>query len=205
MPQRLSPLPDRCPLESLQVSEYPARRLVCGELARGEELELRLDDGRSVLLLFNSSPLRDATGAVIGAISTVIDISTSTEPEPSSKPRRLDHAQPRCPSMSCGSTAGDQRITHRGHFRCALPCALPRPRLHAGCRSRDHCRADHRSRLLAESSLIDEHVECARSPETRAGDAHSATDPGRTSPRPGARPATADRTALYALPFPTWR
>ena len=71
------------PLESLKVSAYPARRLVCGELARGEEIELRLDDGRSVLLLFNSSPLRDATGAVIGAISTVIDISTSTEPEPS--------------------------------------------------------------------------------------------------------------------------
>jgi len=54
------------PLESLKVSEYPARRLVCGELARGEELELRLDDGHSVLLLFNSSPLRDATGAAIG-------------------------------------------------------------------------------------------------------------------------------------------
>jgi PAS fold len=69
------------PLESLQLSEYSARRAFCDELARGERLELRLDDGRNVLLLFSLSPLRDATGAVIGVISTVVDISTSTEPE----------------------------------------------------------------------------------------------------------------------------
>jgi hypothetical protein len=63
------------PLESLRKSEYPEQCAVCGEPGRGEKLELLLDNGRNVLLL------RDARGAVIGVISTVVDISTSPGPE----------------------------------------------------------------------------------------------------------------------------
>jgi PAS fold len=69
------------PLGSRGRSEDPVRHAVCSDPARDAELELRLDDGRRVLLLFSSAVLRDATGAAIGAVSTVVDITGSTEPE----------------------------------------------------------------------------------------------------------------------------
>jgi hypothetical protein len=40
------------PLENTTNSECPERDAVCGELARGEELVLQLEGGRSVLPLF---------------------------------------------------------------------------------------------------------------------------------------------------------
>jgi len=57
------------------VTEYPLARAIRGEEVRNEEWEVRFDDGRSIALLYNATALRDTTGAVIGAMSTAVDIT----------------------------------------------------------------------------------------------------------------------------------
>ncbi|SNS34322.1 PAS domain S-box-containing protein [Noviherbaspirillum humi] len=42
---------------------------------RGEELEMRLADGRSIVLLINTSPLRDGAGKVRGAVGALMDVT----------------------------------------------------------------------------------------------------------------------------------
>ncbi|HEX2727150.1 MAG TPA: PAS domain S-box protein, partial [Beijerinckiaceae bacterium] len=59
----------------LSPEEYPLARAARGEEVRDEEFEITLQGGRAVTLLFNSCPLRDATGEVTGAISTAVDVT----------------------------------------------------------------------------------------------------------------------------------
>ena len=59
----------------LPPERYPLTCAANGEDIRDMECEVRFDDGRSLALLFNSSPLRGLSGEVIGAISTAVDVS----------------------------------------------------------------------------------------------------------------------------------
>jgi len=61
--------------------DYPLARAIRGEEVRGEEWEVHFEDGRSLSLLYNASPLRDGLGAVIGAISTAVDITARKRSE----------------------------------------------------------------------------------------------------------------------------
>lgn len=62
--------------EPIDPGEWPmqeaARR---GEPVRGEELEVRFPDGRSLTLLVNAAPLFDAEGRVRGAVAAVMDVT----------------------------------------------------------------------------------------------------------------------------------
>jgi PAS domain S-box-containing protein len=59
----------------LSPEEYPLARAARGQEVRDEEFEITIQEGRLVTLLFNSCPLRDAAGEVIGAISTAVDVT----------------------------------------------------------------------------------------------------------------------------------
>ena len=61
--------------------QAPLRRAIQGMDVRNEEWEVRFDTGRRVDLLFNASPLRDQTGAVVGAIATAVDITARKRSE----------------------------------------------------------------------------------------------------------------------------
>ncbi|ACL60978.1 hybrid sensor histidine kinase/response regulator [Methylobacterium nodulans] len=65
----------------LAPADDPLQRAMRGEDVRGEELDVRLGDGHALHLLYNASPLRDATGAVVGGISTAVDITRSHQAE----------------------------------------------------------------------------------------------------------------------------
>ena len=61
--------------------QAPLRRAIQGVDVRNEEWEVHFDTGRRVDLLFNASPLRDQTGAVVGAIATAVDITARKRSE----------------------------------------------------------------------------------------------------------------------------
>lgn len=52
------------------------RALAAGEVVRGAQMLVRRDDGEELPLLMNSAPLRDAAGAVTGAVLVFQDITT---------------------------------------------------------------------------------------------------------------------------------
>ena len=59
----------------LNPAELPLQRATRGEEVRDEELEIRFDDGSSVTLIFQASPIRDGEGRFQGAVCAAIDIS----------------------------------------------------------------------------------------------------------------------------------
>lgn len=59
----------------------PLQRAVRGEEVRGEEQEILFEDGDTITLLVNASPLRDGGGAVTGAVATAIDITERKQAE----------------------------------------------------------------------------------------------------------------------------
>jgi PAS domain S-box-containing protein len=63
------------------IEEAPIRRALRGAEVRNEEWEVRFEDGRSLVLLYNASPLRDPGGAVTGAISAAVDITARKRSE----------------------------------------------------------------------------------------------------------------------------
>jgi signal transduction histidine kinase len=67
----------------LAAQELPLHRsLLDGAVVRGEQLLIRnVQDGRDIPLLVNSAPLRDATGAIIGAVLAFQDITAIKEYE----------------------------------------------------------------------------------------------------------------------------
>jgi len=52
-----------------------ARTLKSGEPVRGEETILERPDGRRVTVLAHSTPLRDASGSIVGAVNMLVDIT----------------------------------------------------------------------------------------------------------------------------------
>ncbi|HEY7849124.1 MAG TPA: ATP-binding protein, partial [Ktedonobacterales bacterium] len=52
-----------------------ARALATGEVSIGEEFEIETTDGSRKSILGSNAPLRDTTGAIIGGISVIVDIS----------------------------------------------------------------------------------------------------------------------------------
>ena len=65
----------------LDATSYPISRALAGLDTRNRELQAVRSDGRVFLLLYNASPLRDDRGAIIGAISTAVDITSAKEAE----------------------------------------------------------------------------------------------------------------------------
>ncbi|QFU16323.1 hybrid sensor histidine kinase/response regulator [Microvirga thermotolerans] len=61
--------------------QAPLRRAIRGSEIRGEEWEVRFDDGRSIFLLYNASPLRNRQGEVVGAIAAAVDITSRKKSE----------------------------------------------------------------------------------------------------------------------------
>ncbi|WP_414473896.1 PAS domain S-box protein [Microvirga sp. M2] len=61
--------------------QIPLRRALRGLEVRNEECAVRFDDGRSVDLLYNASPLRDRKGSVVGAIAAAVDITARKRSE----------------------------------------------------------------------------------------------------------------------------
>jgi signal transduction histidine kinase len=57
----------------------PIQRAACGEEVRGEEFELRFDDGTSTIIVVQATPLRNAAGAVVGAVAAASDISAQKQ------------------------------------------------------------------------------------------------------------------------------
>ncbi|MBX6426565.1 MAG: PAS domain S-box protein [Variibacter sp.] len=53
----------------------PLRRAARGEHVQGEEIEARFDDEKSLCLMVNASPMRDAAGQIVGAVSVCVDIT----------------------------------------------------------------------------------------------------------------------------------
>ncbi len=68
--------------ESLDWREFPSiRALQREEITSGEELTVRVAGGRLVPVLASASPVRDATGAMIGVVMVAQDISALKEAE----------------------------------------------------------------------------------------------------------------------------
>lgn len=63
------------------VENLPLQRAARGEEVRGEEQEVLFEDGSSITLLLNASPLRDGEGRVNGAVTTAIDITERKQAE----------------------------------------------------------------------------------------------------------------------------
>jgi signal transduction histidine kinase/CheY-like chemotaxis protein len=61
--------------EELWTDELPLQRAVRGEHVSDEELEIRFEDGVSVTLIFQASPIRDSAGYFQGAVCAAIDIT----------------------------------------------------------------------------------------------------------------------------------
>jgi two-component sensor histidine kinase len=59
----------------LSATELPLQRAVRGEDVRDEELDIHFDDGSSVTLVFQASPIRDASGIIRGAVCGALDIT----------------------------------------------------------------------------------------------------------------------------------
>ncbi|WP_262028125.1 PAS domain-containing sensor histidine kinase [Microvirga sp. Mcv34] len=63
------------------LDQAPLRRAIRGEEVRNEEWASCFENGRRVDLLYNASPLRDRSGAVVGAIAAAVDITARKHSE----------------------------------------------------------------------------------------------------------------------------
>lgn len=59
----------------LAPEDLPVQRAARGEEIEGEEVEVAFDDGSSFWEFINASPVRDATGRVVGAVGAGVDIT----------------------------------------------------------------------------------------------------------------------------------
>lgn len=62
-------------------SDLPAIRALAGEIVIGERLRLRAADGRTLAMLANAAPLRNATGDITGAVVAYDDITELSDLE----------------------------------------------------------------------------------------------------------------------------
>ena len=69
------------------VAELPMQRAARGEEVRDDELEVRFADGTSLAILIDGSPLRDASGKVVGAVCAAVDITARKRAEGSLRER----------------------------------------------------------------------------------------------------------------------
>jgi len=63
----------------LSQNDYPVARALQGELISDEEVEVRLRNGRTIVVLISASPIRDRTGAIFAAVSAFVDITPLKE------------------------------------------------------------------------------------------------------------------------------
>ncbi|MBV9777690.1 MAG: PAS domain S-box protein, partial [Acetobacteraceae bacterium] len=59
----------------VRAERLPLQRAARGEAVRGEELEIRFNDGSSIVILAQALPIRDREGGVAGAICAATDIT----------------------------------------------------------------------------------------------------------------------------------
>jgi PAS domain S-box-containing protein len=55
--------------------DWPLSRSLRGEVVRGEEIEIRHQEGRHTFIECNSAPIRDAVGTIVAAVVTVQDVT----------------------------------------------------------------------------------------------------------------------------------
>ena len=55
--------------------DYPVARALRGEQTSDEEVEVQLHDGRKIVVLISASPIRDRSGAIVAAVSALVDIT----------------------------------------------------------------------------------------------------------------------------------
>lgn len=79
--------------EEVPPDRLPLHRAARGEVVRDEELRLAFADGAFVDALISANPLRDAAGAVIGAVGAAVDITARKLGEERQRllARELDH------------------------------------------------------------------------------------------------------------------
>ena len=59
----------------IDAADLPLQRAARGELVRNEEIDIRFDDGETVTLICEASPICDGAGAIQGAVCGAIDIT----------------------------------------------------------------------------------------------------------------------------------
>ena len=59
----------------IAAADLPLQRAVRGEVVRNDEFDIRFNDGETVTLVCEASPIRDAAGAIQGAVCGAIDIT----------------------------------------------------------------------------------------------------------------------------------
>ncbi|WEX75443.1 PAS domain S-box protein [Sinorhizobium numidicum] len=67
--------------EMLKPDELPVQRAARGEEVQNFEEEIRFDDGTSLYLFGNATPLRDSAGEVVGAVAASVDITERKQTE----------------------------------------------------------------------------------------------------------------------------
>ncbi len=110
--------------------QLPLQRAVRGEPVRDEEYELVFDDGRpAVTLLSSASPLRDAAGAITGAVAVSLDITARKRVEEAREllARELSHRIKNIFAVVGGLVA----LSARGQPEAASFAEALRQRLHA--------------------------------------------------------------------------
>ncbi|HSV14064.1 MAG TPA: ATP-binding protein [Tepidisphaeraceae bacterium] len=70
--------PDNTPLPP---QEHPVARALAGELVQNQEVQYRRGDGRTIWIRASGIPVRDAAGAVTGAIGVAIDVDQEKRSE----------------------------------------------------------------------------------------------------------------------------
>ncbi|WP_438646663.1 PAS domain-containing protein [Salinarimonas soli] len=120
-------------------SELPLQRAVRGEDVRDEEYELVFEDGRpSLTLLSSASPLRDASGAVTGAVAVSLDITARKRTEEAREllARELSHRIKNIFAVVGGLVA----LSARGQPEAATFADNLRHRLHALAQAHEYVR-----------------------------------------------------------------
>jgi PAS domain S-box-containing protein len=119
--------------------QLPLQRAVRGEPVRDEEYELVFDDGRpAVTLLSSASPLRDAAGAITGAVAVSLDITARKRVEEAREllARELSHRIKNIFAVVGGLVA----LSARGQPEAASFAEALRQRLHALAQAHEYVR-----------------------------------------------------------------
>ena len=113
----------------LAPERLPLQRAARGELVRNDELRVRFDDGTYYDELCSASPVRDASGDLIGAVGAAVDITERKAAEEQIRHRALHDPLTDLPNRALFHDRLTQAISraHRSERACGGDAARPRP------------------------------------------------------------------------------